>query len=102
MATLARARCFNHANREAAGRCVSCEHTYCRECLTEHAGRLMCSACLGAKAQAQAQAAARGAGAWRGALFGGLRLAVAIALVAWVLQAAGHVVLMLPVDGYTP
>jgi len=100
MATLARARCFNHAHREAAGRCVACEHTYCRECLTEHAGRLMCSRCLGATAQAQA--AAHGAGAWRGVFFGGLRLAVGIAIVAWVLQTAGRLVLMLPVEGFAP
>ena len=39
-------RCFNHATREAVARCVACEQYYCRECVTEHAHRLICAACL--------------------------------------------------------
>src|SRR5512146_1957708 len=43
---LARKRCFNHANREAAARCPHCRRCFCRECITEHDGRLTCAACL--------------------------------------------------------
>ncbi|MFB3890867.1 MAG: rhomboid family protein [Phycisphaerae bacterium] len=43
---LARKRCFNHANREAAARCPHCRRCFCRECVTEHDGRLTCAACL--------------------------------------------------------
>jgi len=43
---LHRARCVLHASREAAGRCTSCEHFYCRECVTTHEGRLQCARCL--------------------------------------------------------
>ena len=45
-APLAAARCLNHGTRPAAGRCLECTRSYCRECLTEHAGRLTCVGCL--------------------------------------------------------
>jgi len=43
---LARERCFNHGRREAAAVCLSCGRFYCRECVTEHQGRLLCASCL--------------------------------------------------------
>lgn len=46
MNSLARKRCFNHANREAAGRCGICGRYFCRECVTDHEERLLCSVCL--------------------------------------------------------
>lgn len=39
-------RCFNHAQREAAARCPGCGRFFCRECVTEHEGKLLCAACL--------------------------------------------------------
>lgn len=46
MQTLLHQRCFNHAMREAAARCPECSRFYCRECITEHDDRVLCSACL--------------------------------------------------------
>jgi len=46
MSDLARERCFHHASREAVARCLSCGRTFCRECVTEHEGRVICAACL--------------------------------------------------------
>lgn len=43
---LARQRCFIHDEREAAARCPVCRNAYCRECVTEHEGRVVCAACL--------------------------------------------------------
>jgi hypothetical protein len=43
---LARQQCFNHPGREAIVRCPSCRRDYCRECVTEHDDRYLCSACL--------------------------------------------------------
>jgi hypothetical protein len=44
-------RCFNHAAREAAVRCPECARFYCRECVVEHLGRMICSGCV-ARAEA--------------------------------------------------
>ena len=43
---LAHQRCFHHGHREAVARCPECRGFFCRECVTEHADRLMCAACL--------------------------------------------------------
>jgi len=43
---LAYQRCFNHQEREAAARCPECGHFFCRECVTEHDDRVICTACL--------------------------------------------------------
>ena len=45
-AELIHQRCFNHALREAAARCPECHHFYCRECITEHDDRVICTVCL--------------------------------------------------------
>jgi hypothetical protein len=46
MPTLVHQRCFNHAGREAVARCPECKQFFCRECITEHDDRVVCSACL--------------------------------------------------------
>ncbi|RJQ75999.1 MAG: rhomboid family protein [Desulfobacteraceae bacterium] len=38
--------CYRHPGREAVARCPACLHFFCRECVTEHAGRMLCSNCL--------------------------------------------------------
>jgi len=46
MSSLARQRCLQHPDREAAYRCPVCKRHYCRECGVEHDGRMLCAACL--------------------------------------------------------
>jgi hypothetical protein len=46
MTDLARQQCFNHPGRQAIVRCPSCHRDFCRECVTEHEDRYLCSACL--------------------------------------------------------
>lgn len=46
MIALASRRCHLHRGREAAARCPPCGRFFCRECVTEHDGRLLCAACL--------------------------------------------------------
>ena len=43
---LSRQRCANHAQREAVARCPECQRHFCRECITEHDGKLLCNHCL--------------------------------------------------------
>lgn len=40
-------RCYNHGEREAAALCTRCRKPQCRECVTEHAGQVLCRGCLG-------------------------------------------------------
>jgi hypothetical protein len=47
---LIRVRCYNHARREAAACCPTCGRHFCRECVTEHEGRVVCASCLAAQA----------------------------------------------------
>jgi hypothetical protein len=42
-------KCEVHAMREAAARCTVCSHHYCRECIQEHEGRMVCGNCLSLK-----------------------------------------------------
>ena len=45
-------RCWNHEGREAVCQCPGCSRSFCRECVTEHEARLLCSACLEAESRA--------------------------------------------------
>lgn len=47
MHDLTHQRCLNHESREAVARCPQCMRYFCRECVTEHEDRVLCSACLG-------------------------------------------------------
>lgn len=55
-------RCFNHATREAAARCPECGRFFCRECVTEHDEKVICTTCL--KAQARVPLLQRQGFAW--------------------------------------
>ena len=39
-------RCARHSGREAAARCPGCGEFFCRECVVEHGGKLLCSICV--------------------------------------------------------
>lgn len=59
MATaLAHRKCLNHASREAAALCPECGSSFCRECIVEHAGVVLCSRCLAKSAAAADRKAA--------------------------------------------
>lgn len=46
MSSLAAQRCLRHFDREAAARCPECRGYFCRECISEHEGRVLCATCL--------------------------------------------------------
>jgi len=46
-------RCSNHPSREAVARCPICQKFYCRECITEHDGKMLCKYCLESKIESQ-------------------------------------------------
>ncbi|MCX7824786.1 MAG: rhomboid family protein [Verrucomicrobiae bacterium] len=93
MTALAHQRCFNHARREAVARCPGCERYFCRECVTEHADRVLCASCL----KKQAVAATVRPSRWSALA----RLAAGAAglLLVWVFfYFAGRILLLLPSD----
>ena len=69
MSDLSRQRCAHHAHREAAARCPQCERYYCRECVTEHEGRVLCTSCLGTLTARSRKSGRRFKGAARFLLF---------------------------------
>ncbi len=92
METIARKRCANHGAREAAARCPRCGRCFCRECVTEHDGRLVCAACLAALARAASPGRRR--------LFAGAGVAARLALglaLAWLFfHLCGRALLAVP------
>lgn len=60
MTSLLARRCFHHPEREAAARCLSCQRTFCRECVTEHEDRVLCVTCLARPREAAAARRNRG------------------------------------------
>ncbi len=46
MNSLSNRKCFNHQFREAVARCPECGRHFCRECITEHTGRVLCAGCI--------------------------------------------------------
>ncbi len=91
MASLVQEKCFNHRTREAVARCPRCGRFFCRECVTEHDGQVVCAVCLRLMVPGgERRRARRRAG----------RLAAAGALgvvVAWLsFHAVGRLLMLLP------
>ncbi|WP_138223125.1 rhomboid family protein [Nibricoccus aquaticus] len=86
-------RCVRHTEREAVARCSTCGGFYCRECVVDHAGRLVCASCLTKAARAAEPVKSKRS-------FAGLRRGVtlvAAVLVLWVIfYAVGSLLLSMP------
>jgi len=54
MISLIDQRCWHHPAREAVARCPQCARFYCRECVVEHLGRMICADCVGRQLSAAA------------------------------------------------
>ncbi len=73
--TLHAQRCVQHPSREAVARCPSCVRFYCRECVVEHDGRLLCTSCLAKSSAPVRRSRGIAAVAWFGAAAAGLLMA---------------------------
>jgi len=92
MPSLREQRCGIHGDREASARCPSCGGYFCRECVTEHEGRILCSTCLARTARPADRPARRfHPGAWLAGLGGFAMLWLAIHL-------AGRLLLHIPAE----
>ncbi len=78
MSSLSQSRCFQHVSREAVARCPDCERFYCRECVTEHDGRMICRPCLDGILEAAPKAQSGWVKAARGWFMAGLGFFLAV------------------------
>jgi hypothetical protein len=76
---LAQQHCWNHSVRGAVCRCPVCHRPFCRECVSEHASRLLCATCIKASVSAPDQARVRRTRLWLPAM------ALASTLLAWAI-----------------
>lgn len=63
---LRQARCHFHSQREAAALCPSCRRTFCRECVTEDRGAMVCLPCLRRRQSLVGQRRGRWVWLWHG------------------------------------
>lgn len=86
---------MRHIEREAVARCSSCGGFFCRECVVDHAGRLVCASCL-------AKTSAASATSGRKRDLSRIRRAATLALsglVLWMIfHAIGSLLLSMPAD----
>lgn len=76
--TLLDQRCFHHDLREAVAQCPSCKLFFCRECVTEHEGRMICRTCVAAAiARNDSKTARSNRAFWTVTALGGI-------LIAWL------------------
>src|SRR5579875_1501630 len=78
MAGFAATRCLNHSRREAVCRCASCRNFFCRECAVSYESRLLCAECLAQQSSQTAEQRRRFG-------VGGILLAIAGFIAAWLL-----------------
>ena len=91
MSDLALQKCHLHLVREAVARCPSCRRFFCRECVTEHAGRMMCVSCLDKTMEEEAAPGSR-----LGGIVAAAQLAMAILLTWFFFALVGQGLLNVP------
>lgn len=92
MSTLTKQRCRLHGHREAVARCPQCEKFFCRECVTEHDGRVICQPCLTELLQEDVKERSP---IW-GRIGGILGAGAGFMLAWWVFYMIGRVLLSIP------
>ena len=75
MNALIHQRCSNHTGREAVVRCPECRRFFCRECVTEHLGRMICAGCVARTASPGGRQERSASAFWFAMALGGLLLA---------------------------
>jgi hypothetical protein len=75
VSSLIHQRCSNHLEREAVARCPECRRFFCRECVTEHLGRMICAGCVARLASRGGRRERSVSALWLALALGGLLLA---------------------------
>jgi hypothetical protein len=94
MSVIAARKCVRHSGREAIARCPACREDFCRECVIEHEGVLLCAPCLAREAAAKNRK--ESSSRWR---MGSVILTVLCVVLLWVVfYGFGQFLKMIPAD----
>jgi hypothetical protein len=94
MTALTAQRCLRHYDREAAARCPECREFFCRECISEHNGRVLCASCLARLNSPSLRSG--GSLRWMRVLGRGLLAMAAFGMVWAVIYLGGRALLLMP------
>lgn len=92
MHSLTQQCCYHHQYREAVVRCPVCHRYFCRECVTEHDDRMLCSACL---SKITADSVAR-YGIWRRTIVTSMQGVMGFLILWYLFYLIGSVLLAIP------
>jgi hypothetical protein len=84
-------RCSIHQDREAVVRCPGCSGYFCRECVTEHEGKFLCSSCLERK-----RGVGRSGSRTGGRIAGGIGVIAGITMAWFLFYLAGRLLILIP------
>jgi hypothetical protein len=84
-------RCSIHRDREAVVRCPGCAGYFCRECVTEHEGKFLCSSCL-----QRNFAPPRARGQFGGRIAGAFALITGFAIAWFLFYIIGRLLILVP------
>jgi len=84
-------RCSIHRDREAVVRCPGCTGYFCRECVTEHEGKFLCSSCLQTKS-----GPGRSRARTRGLIDGGIGVITGITVAWFLFYLVGRLLILIP------
>jgi hypothetical protein len=84
-------RCSIHRDREAVVRCPGCSGYFCRECVTEHEGKFLCSSCLRRKSGLDRQPTRA-----RGRIAGAIGVIVGVTMAWFLFYLAGRLLILIP------
>ncbi len=88
-------RCVLHAHREAVAQCPSCSRFYCRECVVEHSGKMLCKSCLDASVDADMPESGNAISGW---VVGFASLCISFLITCAFFYIGGKVLLSIPED----
>ena len=92
MEALTQQGCYNHPSREAVARCPECHQFFCRECVTEHDDRMLCSRCLSQQAAAVSPRSHR----WRAVLANPVQALMGFLILWYLFFLLGQTLLAIP------
>jgi hypothetical protein len=87
--------CLHHPHRGAVARCPACAQSFCRECVVEHEGKLLCTDCLEAKKVKNDE---RPVAWWQLPIWPWVQILLGLVMLSALFYASGRIVRAIPPD----